>query len=281
MTGPADIVIRRIIFALDAATESPDSLEAAAELAERLQAELVGLFVEDANLLRSAALPFVREINLASGQWQAFEPAAIERDMRARAARARRLVEAAARRRNLGFSFRVARGEIGREVAAAAGETDLIVLEGLTEILRGRVQMGSGTRAVARQTARTVMVLRRGALDARNFLIAYEDTPEADRALVIAARLAAANRATLAVLVIAADSPKAEELRVRAAKILERLGVEGTVEILGEPSLIDLCGFARRIQHAVLVVGANGAFAKGDAADRLMDRISCPLVLVR
>jgi K+-sensing histidine kinase KdpD len=281
VTGPADIVIRRIIFALDSATESPDSLEAAAELAERLHAELVGLFVEDANLLRSAALPFVREINLASGQWQAFEPAAIERDMRARADRARRLIEAVARRRHLAFSFQVARGEVGREIAAAAGETDLIVLEGLTEILRGRVQMGSGARAVARQTARTVMVLRRGVLDARNFLVAYEDTPEADRALVIAARLAAANRATLAVLVIAVDSPKAEELRERATKVLERVGIEGTVEILGEPSLIDLCGFARRIQHAVLVVGANGAFAKGAAADKLMDEISCPLVLVR
>ncbi|MHB1216857.1 MAG: universal stress protein [Alphaproteobacteria bacterium] len=281
MTGAPDIVIRRIIFALDSATESPDSLEAAAELAERLHAELVGLFVEDANLLRSAALPFVREINLASGQWQAFEPAAIERDMRARAARARRLIEAVARRRHLAFSFLVARGEVGREIAAAAGETDLIVLEGLTEILRGRVQMGSGARAVARQTARTVMVLRHGVLDARNFLVAYEDTPEADRALVIAARLAAANHATLAALVIAADSPKAEELRDRATKVLERLRIEGTVEILGEPSLIDLCGFARRIQHAVLVVGANGAFAKGAAADKLMDEISCPLVLVR
>lgn len=281
MTGPADIVIRRIIFALDSATESPDSIEAAAELAERLHAELVGLFVEDANLLRSAALPFVREINLASGQWQAFEPAAIERDMRARAARARRLIEAVARRRHLAFSFQVARGEVGREIAAVAGETDLIVLEGLTEILRGRVQMGSGARAVARQTARTVMVLRHGVLDARNFLVAYEDTPEADRALVIAARLAAANRATLAVLVIAADSPKAEELRDRASKVLARLGIEGSIEILGEPSLIDLCGFAHRIQHAVLVVGANGAFAKGAAADQLMDQISCPLVLVR
>lgn len=281
MTDPTDVVIRRIIFALDAATDSPDSLEAAAELAERLQAELVGLFVEDANLLRSAALPFVREINLASGQWQAFEPATVERDMRARAARARQLVEAVARRRRLAFSFQVARGEVGREVATVAGETDLIVLEGLTDIWRGRVQMGSGTRAVARQTARTVMVLRRGALDARNFLVAYEDTPEADRALIIAARLAAANRATLAVLVIAAESPKAEELRERAAKALERLGIVGTIEILGEPSLIDLCGFARRIQHAVLVVGANGAFAKGAAADQLMDRISCPLVLVR
>lgn len=281
MTGAADIVIRRIIFALDSTTESPDSLEAAAELAERLHAELVGLFVEDANLLRSAALPFVREINLASGQWQAFEPAAIERDMRVRAARARQLIEAVARRRHLAFSFLVARGEVGHEIAAAAGETDLIVLEGLTEILRGRVQMGSGARAVARQTARTVMVLRRGVLDARNFLVAYEDTPEADRALVIAARLAAANRATLAVLVIAVDSPKAEELRERATKVLERVGIEGSVEILGEPSLIDLCGFARRIQHAVLVVGANGAFAKGAAADKLMDEISCPLVLVR
>lgn len=281
MSGPDDIVIRRIVLALDAATESPESLEAAADLAARLHAELVGLFVEDANLLRSAALPFVREINLASGQWQSFDSAAIERDMRARAARARALVEAAARRRHLAFSFRVTRGDVGREVAAASAETDLIVLEGLTELLRGRVRMGTGVRAVAHQTARTVMVLRRGALEARNFLVAYEDTPEADRALVIAARLAAANRANLAVLVIAVDSPKAEELRGRAETVLKRVGVDGSVEILGEPSLIDLCGFARRIQHAVLVVGANGAFAKGAAADELMDRISCPLVLVR
>jgi hypothetical protein len=281
MSGPDDIVIRRIVLALDAATESSESLEAAADLAARLHAELVGLFVEDANLLRSAALPFVREINLASGQWQNFDPEAVERDMRVRAARARELLEAAARRRHLAFSFRVMRGDVGREVAAASAETDLIVLEGLTELLRGRVRMGTGARAIARQTARTVMVLRRGALDARNFLIAYEDTPEADRALVIAARLAAANRANLAVLIIAVDSPKAEELRGRAETVLKRMGVDGSVEILGEPSLIDLCGFARRIQHAVLVVGANGAFAKGAAADELMDRISCPLVLVR
>lgn len=278
---PTDVVIRRIVLALDAATESPESLEAAAELAARLHAELVGVFVEDANLLRSAALPFVREINLASGQWQSFDPEAVERDLRMRAARARALVETAARRRHLTFSFRVTRGDVGREIAAAAGETDLIVLEGLTEILRGRVQMGSGARAAARQTARTVMVLRRGALEARIFLVAYEDTAEADRALSIAAHLAAASRAALSVQVIAADSAKAEELTARAHATLKRLGVDGVVELLGEPSLIDLCGFARRIQHAVLVVGANGAFAKGAAADQLMNRITCPLVLVR
>ena len=106
----SEIVIRRIVFALDAASDSADSLEAAAELAERLHAELVGVFVEDANLLRLTALPFVREINLASGQWQSFDPEAVERDMRARAARARQNASACVQVTQLiGCSLRRAR----------------------------------------------------------------------------------------------------------------------------------------------------------------------------
>ena len=88
MTLSDEFRIRRILFALDAATDAPDSLEAATEIAERLNAELIGLFVEDVNLLRSAALPFVREINLGSGGWREFSPANVERELRSRAARA-------------------------------------------------------------------------------------------------------------------------------------------------------------------------------------------------
>ena len=43
----------------------------------------------------------------------------------------------------------------------------------------------------------------------------------------------------------------------------------------------DLCAFARRTENAVLVVGAESPFARGQAADELMDRVSCPLVIVR
>ena len=59
--------IRRILVALDASRHSLAALEAASELAEALKAELVGIFVEDVNLLYLAGLPFAREVRYLSG----------------------------------------------------------------------------------------------------------------------------------------------------------------------------------------------------------------------
>ena len=58
--------IQRILVALDASTDSLAALDAAAKLAQCLQAELVGLFVEDVNLLYMAGLPFTRELRFPS-----------------------------------------------------------------------------------------------------------------------------------------------------------------------------------------------------------------------
>ena len=46
--------IRRILVALDASPHSQAALQAASELAAALKAELVGIFVEDVNLLHLA-----------------------------------------------------------------------------------------------------------------------------------------------------------------------------------------------------------------------------------
>ena len=48
--------IRRILVALDASPHSLAALEAASELADALKAELVGIFVEDVNLLASGRI---------------------------------------------------------------------------------------------------------------------------------------------------------------------------------------------------------------------------------
>lgn len=273
--------IRRILFALDAATDAPDSLEAAAEIAERLHAELIGLFVEDVNLLRSAALPFVREINLGSGGWREFDPTNVERELRGRAARAQQRLEESARRRRLTFSFRVARGDVRQAVAAAAEEADLVILEGMTRPMGGSIRISSSARTAARQSVRTVLVLRKGQLNARLFMVVYEGTEQSDKALSIAAHLANAAGASLRILVIAADSPSAEAYEKRARDAATRLGVAAAIEILGEPTLIDVCRFARRTRDAVLVIGADSALAGGASADELMDRIACPLIYVR
>ena len=66
MTERPVSLVRRILVAVDASHHSIAALEAAVELATRFQAELLGLYVEDINLLRLAQLPFGREVGTFS-----------------------------------------------------------------------------------------------------------------------------------------------------------------------------------------------------------------------
>ena len=69
MTKPR---IDRVMVALDSTKQSQAALKAAAELAARLNVELIGLFVEDINLLQLASLPFAREIVYGSETKRSF-----------------------------------------------------------------------------------------------------------------------------------------------------------------------------------------------------------------
>lgn len=65
----------RIVIELAPGPLQGDSLAAATALAERVGAELVGIFIEDMDLLRFAALPFAREICFATAQRRRLEGA--------------------------------------------------------------------------------------------------------------------------------------------------------------------------------------------------------------
>lgn len=95
--------------------------EAVARLARELEAELLGLFIEDVELLRFAALPFAREVGLASASPMAMSLEAVERQMRAQA----RMLEealAAVLGPSAGWAFRVERASPASAVAAALAE---------------------------------------------------------------------------------------------------------------------------------------------------------------
>ena len=94
-----ELPIRQIIVALDASSSSRALLEAAAELAARLQTELVGLFIEDANLVNLAGSPFFREVSHFSATARPLSSEQLERQLRGQANQIRRaLTEIAARR---------------------------------------------------------------------------------------------------------------------------------------------------------------------------------------
>ena len=112
---------RRIVLGLDAGTPQRD-LEAVAALAARTGAELVGLFVEDPDLLQFAALPFAREIGGASAARRGLDVASVERSLRALAVEAERMLAGTAGRSAVRWSFRVARGVLLDVLLAAAAD---------------------------------------------------------------------------------------------------------------------------------------------------------------
>ena len=82
-------MFRRLILDLRQRSTDP-ALRMAAELAARLKLDLVGVFVEDSNLLGLAALPFAREIRPSGGTWHAIAADDMARDLALAARRAER-----------------------------------------------------------------------------------------------------------------------------------------------------------------------------------------------
>lgn len=148
--------LRRVLVALDASPASAAAARAAVELAGRTGAEVVGLFVEDRELLALAGLPW-------SAAWGPGEPPAsewsaetVERRLASVAARARSSLEEAAGQRRLSCTFQVVRGDVTEEILRRLPEADVLVL--------GRVGWSGGrTRGLGR-TAAAVLARSRGVL---------------------------------------------------------------------------------------------------------------------
>jgi len=121
------MTLRRIVVGLDADPRGRATLQAAAQLAARMQAELVGLFVEDIDLLHLAGMPFAREVGYPSSALRPIDVAAMERALRATAQEVQRTLAAIAGRAPLSWSFRIARGAMLSELRAAAAEGDIVV----------------------------------------------------------------------------------------------------------------------------------------------------------
>jgi len=118
--------IRRIVVKVDSARRRA-VLEAAAALADKLEAELVGLFVENVDLLHFAGLPFAREVGIASAKQRPLDVAAMERSLRALAKEAHETLALIARDTQVRWSFRVARGPEAPELLATVTDEDLVI----------------------------------------------------------------------------------------------------------------------------------------------------------
>ena len=207
MTTPR---VRRILVALDASPHSHAALEEAAALAAPLQAELAGVFVLDAELLRLSALPVARETGLTSAQRRTLDPESMERALRLQAERARKSLEDTARQHRLDATFRLLRGNVLVELLRAAEESDLLAMGLMGQMNINPSRLGSTVRGVTKQATCSVLLLRPDVRKGSAVIAVYGRSPNAGSALAIASQLAAQRCSPLVVLVCAAEDSAAQ-----------------------------------------------------------------------
>ena len=183
--GPRDL--RRVLVALEPGGGGRDTLETAARLAAGFQAELVGIFVEDSELMQAAALPVTRTISRHAPAVTPLDAALMRRALKVSAAAASQALAAAAERRKVRWSFRVARGLVVEQVLAEVRRDDLLALGAAGRSLR-RAGLTAVARAVAEQAPCAVLLARGGARGDQPVAVLYDGS---DRALELGWRLAA------------------------------------------------------------------------------------------
>ncbi len=265
--------IRRILVALDASAASGAALGAAVRLAAGMEAELLGLFVEDINLLRFAGLPFAREVGFLTARTRRMGSADMESALRAQASLAQEALTTAAQGQHLRCSFRVVRGEVSAQLLEAAHEVDLLVIGLKTRDVR---RVGATVREIITVAPRPVLILPSG-VDVRPPILAfYDGSPGSTQALSVATRLAQMERGVLTVLYPASEHRLHEEI----AGSLEGSGLTLRYRGLTRTDVTSLAHAALTEAAGVLVLGAGFLFEEG-TLEEMLGRLNCAVLLAR
>jgi nucleotide-binding universal stress UspA family protein len=277
-TGDRPDELRRILIALDASPASQAALELAVDLAARHEAELVGIYVEDINLIRSADISFTVEVGEFSAIPRHMNRLIVEHEMKAHARRIKEMLASIAGRANLRWTFRSVRGLIPGEIITAAEETDLVILgkKGWSE---GK-QMGSTARKLAALSPVQSLILKQGVQPGTPVLVIYDGSPESMKAIKAAGRICTPG-STLTILVPAEDQESAQDIHAGLSAWIEEQDFAVKFRWMN-----DLEG--KRISNLALIAGCEivilpvqSKHFQSEAIISLVENADCAVLLVR
>lgn len=271
--------IRRILVAIDATGADVTALDALAALAARLSAELMGLFVEDSNLLRAAGLPFTREVGFPSASSRAIAPEGLLRALRARARAAEQAIATVAGQAKARWSFRTARGLVPQELLDAAAAADLVVVERASRPGRPSRLLGSTVREVLDRVAGSVLLLHpRTGL--RPPVVGWLDDPKDARDLLpVLVGLADPLGDHAPVVQLAGGSEAAvRDLAASCAAVVAATGGRIRVEPLATPAAVQRAQAAVPAAAGVLIVSRCSGWLRSGGVQALAE-LPCTVLL--
>jgi nucleotide-binding universal stress UspA family protein len=265
MAENGNLIATRVIVSCDASPLGATAIDAAAALARVLDAELTGIFVEDINLIRMAALPFAQEVTLLAALTRRMQPDALRRLLEQQAHAVRDVLREAATALRLHWTFQVVRGPQFGSVLDAMRGLDLAVF--------GHAGRFSASAAASvRAPQQPVMVV-------------FDGTPAAQRALDASAALAHDMHGRLVVAVID-TAGDATDLRAQAYQRLERQHKRSNPHThalfltLKRRDAVTVERATLTYAPAVLLWGGVTCDADRATLAHLVDALRCPVVLV-
>lgn len=260
--------MRRILITLDSSGGSLDAVEGAAMMAAQLGAELVGLFVEDENLLRLASLPCSSEVGFASAKARNLSPGTVQRTFNQLAAEARRAVISAAERAQVKWSFDIKRGSVVKESLRAVKQKG------------GKVR---STAAMASDPAGSVVLLqaKECATVKGKALIVLDGGHRSLRALPTALELAEQSCTKGQTLLIVTDSIFEARTQTRRAKrLVSSDGARARVHAMGSAKVADMVALAANEGCGTLIFSACAGLLTVDQLAKLVEAVDYPVFVV-
>ncbi|MGC8775355.1 MAG: universal stress protein [Chlorobaculum sp.] len=273
-------IIHSIAVAIDCSPHSKASLEAAAEMATRLKAELIGIFVEDINLLHMAGLPFAEEIRLYTATTEKLDTAQLERMLRLQAEQARDMLEHIAQTRTLRHTFRVLRGMVPEQLMLAAPEADILVLGRSGRSPSCRKGLGSTARTALSEGTMNVMLMRPGVTAAEGPLLVLCDGSEASKRALRTALEIAGPKSTLHLLVTDPAPEAVKRCKKETDAMLNGRPIETEYYHLPFTEGKQLASFIRMIDSGLLVIGEDMNLPDATVQE-LIEKIDYPVLVVR
>ena len=255
----------KIWVALDESPRSTAALAAAATLADALDAELAGLFVEDIDVQHLSGLPFAREFSLLTGVGRPLSERDVERTWRQQAAALQRELAAAAAHQRLRWSFTVARGRMQAEMRSLVQAFDLIVL---------------GKQRASRAAAFSRAALRLSSAAPGPVLVPFEALPASASSLAMGVTLARRRGAALVVLVDGKSEEASRAACVAARGALrEQHGAEARCLWLRDLGAASLAQAVRRERASCVVLAERERLLQEARFEQMADAFDCPIVL--
>jgi hypothetical protein len=237
-------------------------------MAAQLEAELVGVFVEDANLVRLAALPCSSEVGFASARARTLNRGTVERTFKHLAADARRALITAAERAQVKWSFEVARGSV------------------VGEALRAVQKKKTGARAnsaMASDPAGSVVLLQAKECKTPKgkALIVMDGSHISLRALPTALELAGQSCTKNLLLLVISDSVFEARAQIRRARrLIESEGENAAVHGMGRAAVNDLLALAANEGCGTLIFSACAGLLSADQLTKLVEGVDYPVFVV-